>query len=243
MLDTKSMMLISQVYFIILAAVLAIAPRYYMLVFFIYFVAIMAFSMYATRRKMKGAKVPREEIETARQLFSEDNTFQIAMEDEEFVRQLASQAKTSIMTFLFLPVYITIFELVRRNYGTLLSTLQEAGLSEKQAGFLIWLAAFEVMFLISTLSRRIIKQAKQPPMVPRGFVITEKGILLKGSMGGVIGFPLPEGSEVKLDEKRNYVEIALPGGGKLRLYTRKARRVYELLQRFGLREAKAGNSG
>ncbi|ABM80956.1 DUF2208 domain-containing protein [Hyperthermus butylicus] len=243
MLDTRSMMLVSQVYFVILAMVLAIAPQYYMLVFLIYFVAIMAFSMYTSKRRMKGARIPREEVEAARQLFREDNSFQIAVEDEELVRQLTGQAKTAIMTFLFLPIYITIFELVRRNYSSLISALQGAGLSETLAGFVVWFAAFETMFLISMVSRRVVRQAKQPPMVPRGFVVTEKGILLKGSMGGVIGFPLPEGTEVKLDEKRNCVEIVFPGGSRLRLYTRKARRVYELIQRLGLRGAKTGGSG
>jgi len=239
------MLLVSQIYLAILSLVLAVAPQYYMLIFIIYFIAIMGLSMY-TARGGGGTRVPREEVEKARTLLKEDKAFELAMEDEELVRQFAGQAKTMLIMFMLFPVYIAIFRAATTYYNDLVAGLQSLGVSnETIAGFIVWLSVFESMFLVSQLSRRIVVRSgrAQPPIVPHGFRVTERGIIVKGSLGQVIGFPLPDGSEVKLNETKNYVEIKYPRGNRIRLYTRKARKLYEYIQRYGIRREEGQDKG
>lgn len=235
MLSERMMLVIGQVYLAILSLVLAIAPKYYTFVFIIYFVAIMALGMYSARSS-GGRSVPREEIERARTLLKEDKAFELAMEDEELVKQYAGQAKTMLVMLMLFPVYILLFKSASMYHDEIIARLESMGISSTMAGFIFWLLVFETMFAISQLTRRIVARGGrgQPPLVPHGFRVTEKGIVVKGSFGQVIGFPLPEGSEVRLDEAKNYVEIKYPRGNRVRLYTRKARKLYEYIRRYGL---------
>jgi len=237
---TARMLLLSQAYLIVLAAVLAVAPRYYLIVFFVYFAAILLVSAYFSRRSIRGAKVSREEVESARQLFVERNALDVAAEDDELVRIYGRQLKGMLLSFALLPLYWVIFEAARRLQPSFESLLAEYGVGGKLAGFILWVATFEVMFLLSFVVRRFTvggfftaSPTQQPPMVPASYVVTDKGILVKGAMGSIIGFPLPEGTKVRVDERRGFVEIVFKSGSRIRLYTRRARRLYELIVRFG----------
>lgn len=232
--------LISQAYLLVLAAVLAAAPRYYLLVFLIYLAIVFGFSMYASRRSLRGAKVSREEIEASRQLFAEKNALDLAATDDELFKLYSKQVKGMILYIALLPLYWAIFETARRLMPSFEATLSAYGLSTVAARFILWVAAFEAMFAISMLTRKLTvggffttSPAQQPPTVPASYIVTEKGILVRGAIGNVIGFPLPEGTEVILNEQKNYVEIRFKNGGRLRLYTKRPRRLYEIIQRFG----------
>jgi uncharacterized membrane protein len=234
------MLLVSQAYLIVLAAVLAMAPRYYLIVFFVYFAIIMLVSAYWGRRRVKGSRVSREEIESARQLFVERNAFDVAAMDDELMHIYGKQLKGLLLSFLLLPVYWAIFEAARRLQPSFEEFMAGYGLGGKGAGFLLWLITFEVMFLLSFVVRKFtvgsffsMSPSQQPPMVPASYIVTDKGIIIKGAMGSVIGFPLPEGTKVRVDEKRGFVEIVFRSGGKIRLYSKRARRLYELIVRFG----------
>jgi uncharacterized membrane protein len=231
------MVLISQLYLFVLAAVLAIAPRYYLLVLLVYFALVFMFSALSARRTVRGARVSREEVEAARRLFVEKDALDIAAADDELLKLYTRQAKATLITFAFFPLYWAIFEAARRLQPSFAELLEAHGVSGRLAGFLLWVMAFEAMFAISFLSRRLIlgaRASQQPPMVPRAYEVTEKGIVIKGAMGSVIGFPLPDDAEVHLDESKGYVEIVFGKGGRIRLYTKKPRRLYDLIMRFGV---------
>jgi uncharacterized membrane protein len=238
-LSQRTMMIISQLYIIILAYAFAAFPRYVWLLFLIYLGLMIGLSTYSARSS-GGVSVSRQEIERARQLLREENALQLAMEDEELLDLYSKQMKASMISFAIVLLYLPLFWIIRGNYQSLVDGLRKLGVSsEVTAGFIIWLSVFEAMTILNFLvQRRLGLRAGKSiaPMVPKGFIVTDKGIMLKGSLGKVIGFPLPEGTKVTLNEERNYVEIEEPKGGKIRLYTMKARRLYEIITRYGLRK-------
>ncbi len=235
------MVVIGQLLMVILALALAYAPQYYMFIIILYFVGIFGFSMYKSRRA--GSRVSREEIESARTLFKEDKALDLAVEDEDYVRILSKQWKTLIFSFLLFPVYIIIFNIARNAQQSFNEFLASLGLSsEKLAAFILWVIVFEIFFIMNHGVRRVLMGGKSisVPLVPPAYRVTEKGVITKGGFGPTIGFPLPEGSTVELNNERGYVEIRLPKGGTIRLYSKRASRLYEIIQRYGLR--KSGNS-
>ena len=240
MLSRRTMMLISQVYIVILAYAFVAFPRYVWLLFLIYLGLMMGLSAYSARGGVKTS-VTRADIERARQLLREENAFQLAMEDEELLALYSKQMKVSMMSFVVLILYLPLFYVVRYYYKSLVGLLKSIGApSNTVAGFIIWLSLFELMTIVSFLIQRRGGVGDKPivPMVPKGFVVTDKGILLKGSLGRIIGFPLPEGTRVEVNEAKGYVEIIEPKGTRIRLYTMKAKRLYEIIQRYGLRKKK-----
>ncbi len=241
MLSRRTMMLISQVYIVVLAYAFVAFPRYVWLLFLIYLGLMMGLSAYSARGG-GGAGVTRADIERARQLLREENALQLAMEDEELLALYSKQMKASMMSFAVLFLYIPLFYAVRYYYRSLVDLLKNLGApSDTVAGFIIWLGLFEIMTIVSFIIQRRGGLGDKPiaPMVPKGFVVTDKGILLKGSLGRIIGFPLPEGTRVELNESKGYVEIVEPKGARIRLYTMKAKRLYEIIQRYGLRGEKS----
>ncbi len=240
MLSRRTMMLISQVYIVILAYAFVAFPRYVWLLFLIYLGLMMGLSAYSARGGVKTS-VTRADIERARQLLREENAFQLAMEDEELLALYSKQMKVSMMSFVVLILYLPLFYVVRYYYKSLVGLLKSIGApSNTVAGFIIWLSLFELMTIVSFLIQRRggVGDKLIVPMVPKGFVVTDKGILLKGSLGRIIGFPLPEGTRVEVNEAKGYVEIIEPKGTRIRLYTMKAKRLYEIIQRYGLRKKK-----
>ncbi len=232
------MIVVGQLLMVVLALALAYAPQYYMFIIILYFVGIFGFSMYKSRRA--GSRISREEIESARILFKEDKALDLAVGDEDYVRMLSKQWKTLIFSFLLFPVYIIIFNFARNAQSAFNEFLAGLGLtSEKLAAFILWVIVFEFFFVMNHGIRRILMGGKgfSVPLVPPAYRVTEKGIVTKGGFGPTIGFPLPEGSTVELNSERNYVEIRLPKGAVIRLYSKRASRLYEIIQRYGLRKS------
>ncbi len=243
--NERMMMLLGQLFMVVLALVLAVAPRLYLVAIIAYFALIFGISFHKSRRA-GGARVTREEIERARTLLKEDKSFELALNDEEYVNAMSRQAKAMLVPLLLLPIYIVIFReaaVLQPSVSELLS--KHLGISdERVAAFIVWLIVFEVLFLLNQAVRLFTTGRGQQlaPMVPAGFKITDKGIVIKGGLGQVIGFPLPEGTEVRLNEQAGYVEIRLPRSSQpLRLYTRKARRLYDIIVRYGLRGRETGS--
>jgi uncharacterized membrane protein len=239
-MSEKTMIIIGQVFIVVLALILAFMPKLYMIAIIAYFALIFGVSMVRARRSTGG--VSRDEIMRARSLFKEDKAFEVALEDEEYVKAMSRQAKAMMIPLLLFPIYILIFRYVPHIQGNIAHIVGD----EKLATFLVWFAAFEAMFLLNQAIRRITASGgSMAPLVPAGYRVTDKGIVFKGGMGQVIGFPFPEGTKVRLDSERNYVELQLPGSGApIRLYTRKARRLYELIMRYGFKtSAGSGREG
>ena len=78
--------------------------------------------------------------------------------------------------------------------------------------------------------------------MPSSYTVTEKGIIYKGLISKTaIPFPLPEEVEVRLDEKRKFVELVKKDQKArvttvLRLYARNPRRLYQAIRRYGVKE-------
>jgi len=245
--NERMMLLLGQLFMVVLALVLAVAPRLYLVAIIVYFALIFGISFHRSRRA-GGARVAREEVERARTLLKEDKSFELAINDEEYVKAMSRQAKAMLIPLLLLPVYIVIFReaaMLQPRVSEILS--RHLGISdERAAAFIVWLLVFETLFLLNQAVRLFTAGRGQAvaPMVPAGFRVTDKGIVIKGGLGQVIGFPLPEGTEVKLNEQAGYVEIRLPRSPQpLRLYTRKARRLYDIITRYGLRGGQARKDG
>ncbi len=235
-MSEKSMIILGQLFMIVLSLVLAFEPRLYMVAIIVYFGLIVGIGMVRSRRGT-GA-VSREEVLKSRTVFKEDKALEIALEDDEYVKAMSKQAKAMIIPLLLFPLYIVIF-----RYVPLIENKVAPLVGDKRvATFIIWLAAFEAMFLLNQVIRRMSAGKNVvAPMVPAGYRVTPKGIVLKGGMGQVIGFPFPEGTEVRLNAERNYVEIRLPNSGsRIRLYSRKARRLYDIIARYGIGEGRTG---
>jgi uncharacterized membrane protein len=228
------MLVIGQLYLILLALVLAAAPQYYLYVFILYFVAIMGFSTIVSRRRFKTS-IPIEEIERSRTLLKEDKAFEIAMEDEELLKLLGGQMRTLLLTLAFLPLYYVIFRFVRANHDMLAESIASLlGTSTTVGAFLVWLGAFEVMYVVSFASRRLLMRGQVSiPVVPRSFTVTQKGILIRGGMGQAISFPLEESTKVEYDDKRRYVEISTASGARIRLYTKNLKKLLEAIEKYG----------
>ena len=229
-------MIIGQVFMIVLAAVLALVPHLYLVAVLAYFALIFGVSMYRARRTSTGS-VTREEIMRSRTLLREDKALELALEDEEYISAMSRQAKAMLIPLLLFPLYIFIFRyipalenMVKSNYS----------IDPRLAAFAVWLGAFEAMFLLNQLVRRFTAGKNVvAPMVPGGYRVTDKGIVIKGGLGQVIGFPLPDDTEVRLDAEKGYVEIKMPGSNApLRLYSKKARKLYDIILRYGLRGSK-----
>lgn len=240
MLSRRTMLLISQVYVVVLSYAFAAYPHYVWLLFIIYLGLMLGLGMYSARGSF-GKGVNKAEVERARQLFREDNALQLAMEDEELLALYTKQIKGMTSTLLIMVFYLPLFYIVSHYYKDIVARLQAMGIgSQTIAGFIVWLSLFEFMTIIGLwMQRRTgVMGGGPPPMpsVPQRYVVTDKGIVIKGAMGRVIGFPLPEGSKVELNESKGYVEITDPKGVKIRLYSSKARRLYDLITRYGLGE-------
>lgn len=236
MLSERAMLIVSQLYLMVLSLVLSIAPRYYLIVFIAYFAVIIGLSSYVGRARFK-AKYRPEEIKQSRVLLREEKAFELAMQDEELVGIFAKQTKSMLFMFLMFPIYIVLFRTVTANFPQWSESLANTLNGNKLlAGFIIWLVTFEIMYSISLLSRKLIlRERVQIPTIPRSYEITAKGIILKGGFGRTIGFPLPDETKLNVNEARGYVEIVFPKGNPIRLYTKKPRRVYELLEKYALR--------
>jgi len=242
-MDQRTMLIVGQVFIVILAVILALAPNLYKFAILLYFVGIIAISMYKAR-STGSSGVSREEVEKARTLFREEKAMELAAEDEEYLREVSKQVRAMFIPLLLFPVYIVIFQAVPALEPRVAEALQGLGIADARvARLLLWLAAFEGMFALNQVVRKLTGGASKPaPMVPPAYRVTEKGIVIKGGLGRVIPFPLPSGAEVRLDEKRNYVEIEMGKGVRMRFYTRKARRLYELLLRHGVKERGRGGT-
>jgi len=238
-MNEKMMLIVGQVFIVVLALILAFQPRLYLVAIIAYFALIFGVSMFRARRGSGGAS--REEVLQSRTLFKEDKALELALEDEEYVKAMSRQAKAMMIPLLLFPLYILIF----RYVPNLQKSLEGSFSDPRLAAFLVWLAAFEAMFLLNQVVRKVAaRDGAVAPLVPGGYRVTDKGIVFKGGFGQIIGFPLPEGSEVRLNAERNYVEIRLPRSAQpIRLYSRRARRLYEILARRALGGTEDKGSG
>ncbi len=237
----KQRLLVGQAFILVysgLAAVLGRTTKTFVIIMILFVLYIV---WQSRRAKAAGPQVDAEEIDAARVLFEEKKGRDYQMEDVGLVDEVQEQAKAtmymSIGSFVTLGLFFLLWPHLDAIYNAVLPYVNG---SERLAHFIAFLIYFEIVFAASNISYiyAMRKTGKMTVMqMPTEFRITQKGIVFRGLLKKqAIPFPLPEGFEVRVEEKRRFVELVKEEKDKiirLRLYTGNPRRVYDLVKRLG----------
>jgi len=239
---TPRQLLVSQAFIVVYSLLAAVLGRSW-ITFAIIIVLVIAFTVWQSRRQQPPLG-PRggEEVESGRVLYEEKATRELQMRDEGLARDFEAQAKAMMTLNIVMIVSLAYFFLFWNHVGTLYEWIRERIIANDVAAhFLAFLIYFEGYFVISTVLRILaLRRAPKMPMItmPGEYRVTDKGITYKGLMSQTrIAFPLPDDVDVRLDEKRGFVEVVREKGKTvyvLRLYARNPRRLYQVLTRYGL---------
>ena len=107
-------------------------------------------------------------------------------------------------------------------------------------GFLIYFEGYFAITMLNTMWA--VSRIKKLPMVnvPSQYTVTDKGIVIKGMLSTKgIAFPLPNETNVNINEERRFVEIIKEGKRtitKLRFYSKNPKRLYEIIKKYGKME-------
>ncbi len=233
-LRLATQLLLSQVAILLLSFILAYYPGFYLAAILAY-IAVLVGGQYIAQRRSGARETSR--VLSSRTLYSERNIQEVMMSDEELAEEYARIVKTLFLpTMATIPLAIILFMLLPGLYDHLLSL---AGAPETLHNFLKWLLVFETISLLS-ISVRLAAQRKhgQPQVlsIPTSYEVREEGLVLNtGLRPLVIPFPLDaERYELRIDENRRFVELVdRKSGARIRLYSTRPRRVYELIRRLG----------
>ncbi len=233
----------SQISIIVFSLAAAFFRQYYsyiiLLFFIIYFVAMAKLN----KAKASKGKVSVEDLQKAKKFIEEKNAREIMMEDKEISKDMADQMntmKTMMLPSLIVMIYFfTLWKYVPSIGDTLSSYVSDHSI----AFFLAFLLYFEGSFIISWVGRiALIRRAGHLVTInmPTSYTVTDKGILVGGIIGQQpIPFPLNDDVEVNYSEKRRFVEVVQRQGRnviKTRFYTKNPKRLYEIIQRYGLKK-------
>jgi len=235
--------LLGQVSIIVFSVAGAFFRQYYGYIILGYFILFFIVSSKLSKRSISGKKIDLEEFRRARKLVEEKNARDIMMEDPGLANDMGEQMK--VMKVMMLPSVITMlyyFILWSRVpfFGDKLS-LQ---LNDEVLGhFLAFLLFFEGGFLLSWIGRLAMLRRTDRLVtfnMPTQYTVTDKGILIGGVLGSrPLPFPLEGNVKLNIDEKRRFVEIESVAGKnvvKMRFYTRSPRRLYDIIEKYGLRD-------
>ncbi len=238
---------LSQFFIVLYSALAAVLGRGW-LTFALILVLIIGLALFQARRSRGplGAKAKPEEVESGRLLYAEESVRDLQLGDEGLARDFESQSRAILALNAALLVGLVYFVVFWRALDPLYYFFKDNVIdNDIAAHFLAFLTYLEGYFVISTAalfiaSRRIgfITMLN----MPSSYRVTEKGIVYKGLISTTaIPFPLPEGVEVRLNEKRKFVELVRRDEKAktvtvLRLYARNPKRLYSLIRRHGLGE-------
>ena len=187
----------------------------------------------------QSSRVPREKINevlSSRLLYSEGQIEKIMAEDRGLVEEYSKLMKaTTIPLLVTFPLAIGLFIILPGLYTGLVKTL---GLQGPFARMIEWLLVFETISGVTFGLRALMARRHKIThmlMIARKFEIYEKGLVVHAGLRPmVIPFPLDNGYRVVLDEDRRFVELVEDRRKmRIRLYTSRPRRVYELIRRLG----------
>jgi uncharacterized membrane protein len=172
----KTSFAISQLSILLISLVTAFIPQYYVYIFIIYFIIIMAL-MFRSSRKMTKIP-PRRELGSV--LFRESNAIKIAMLDRELTAELKKQFTfmmgfllITFLVFLMFPLYNMFLSIPVHN---LLSSLLDEPVL---VNFLDFLIMYEFVFGILFLLRSIMvgKMSGINIMLPQSYTVYRRGII------------------------------------------------------------------
>lgn len=242
-LEVSPRQILTSLAFIVAYSALAAVLGQNWITFAILLVLFVAFMIFQTRRQEPpfGGKAEASEVEGARTLYSEDEARRLQMSDEgiavDFQAQTRVMMQFNVIMLASLAYFILLWGHVDSIYQIVYSKLVR---NETIAHFIAFLIYFMGYFIISTIGRIIIaRRIKEMPMftMPNEYKVTEKGLAYKGLLRWTyIRFPLPDDTEVRVDEKRKFVELRRKRGRTLyvlRLYAKNPKRLLQVIQRYG----------
>ena len=225
---------VSQAFILFAAFILAYYPSLYVPAI-IAFMVVMGVILY---RGQSGG-VSREkvnEVLSSRILYSEGQLEKIMAEDRGLVEEYSRLMKaTTIPLLVTFPLAIGLFFILPGAYSGLVEAF---GLRGPLARMIEWLLVFETISGVTFGLRALMARRHQVThmlMIAREFEVREKGLVVHAGLRPmVIPFPLGNGYRVVVDEDRRFVELVEDRRRvRIRLYTSRPRRVYELIRRLG----------
>ncbi|MGC9134408.1 MAG: DUF2208 domain-containing protein [Caldisphaera sp.] len=236
--------LLNQAYIIVYSILAAIIGVNYMLfILVIVFVIISMFLQSYLSGSPIGKNTKANEVLQGKRLYHEPETRSIQVKDKQVMLDFQEQSRftmyTTIGMFIGLIYFFVLFKYVpdlSRFLGNYIADYR----IDLFLGFLIY---FEGYFAINMLNTMwAVSRIKKLPMVnvPSQYTVTDKGIVIKGMLTTKgIAFPLPNETNVNLNEERRFVEIVKEGKRtitKLRFYSKNPKRLYEIIKKYGKME-------
>ncbi|ABN70070.1 membrane protein-like protein [Staphylothermus marinus F1] len=212
----KTSLLISQVSILLISLVTAFIPQYYIYIFILYFIIIMAF-MFRSTRKM--SKIPPKK-ELGSPLFKENNAIKIAMLDKLLTAELKKQFTASMSLLLLTFLVFIIFPLYRQFVFVPVHELLSSIIGNPVlVNFLDFFIMYEFVFGILSILRFFImgKMSGVNIMLPQNFILYKKGIIANDRFF----IELTSDLCYKYDLKRHFVELRSRTNKnfRVRLYT------------------------
>ncbi|MEN2999409.1 MAG: DUF2208 domain-containing protein [Acidilobaceae archaeon] len=232
----------SQVFVLIyaaIAAVLGITLQTFLLALVLILVA-----TYVQNRlfsKNPYGKARPEQVLSARKLYEEKNTREIQAQDEGLYLDMQPQLRYMMWLNLSLLPGLAYFFLAWGRLGDLQAFLKTYFESELIVNFLAFLIYMEGFFVVNQLA--LLLAANRVGKVsfinyPTEYTVTSAGIVYRSFISSTaIPFPLPQSIDVRMDEKRSFVDLVTEGKRSstvIRLYARNPKRLYELIRRHSV---------
>ncbi len=236
--------LINQAYIIIYSILAAIiGVNYLLFILVIIFVIISMFLQSYLSGSPLGKNVKAQEVLQGKRLYHEPETRSIQMKDKQIMLDFQEQSRFTMYTTIGMFIGLIYFFVLFRYVPDLANYLKLYLTGYRLDLFFAFLIYFEGYFVITMLNTTwAVNRIKKLPMVnvPSQYTITDKGIVIKGMITTKgIAFPLPNETNVNLNEERRFVEIIKEGKRtvtKLRFYSKNPKRLYEIIKKYGKME-------
>lgn len=239
-MQSKKQILISQLSVLLFAVVAGFLGRtgaiYWAFIFLYFIVYMYLMSRFGQPKHPSSAKA--SELEKGKVLYEEARPFEYVQSDKQYPAEMQEQMKMMNVSMILSFVVLFYFFLA---FGPITQYIAPK-FSDPRIGMTVaYLVLFEGSFLISTVgqlytSARMKKQNKKMVAfnIPRSFLVTTEGIVLKGlASSSGLKFPL-RGFRVELNEERKFVELVNETDKsiyKIRLYTKSPKKLYDIIMR------------
>jgi uncharacterized membrane protein len=239
--QTRKQLLMGQlsiIIFSIAAGFLGRGSKGYWLFVIIYFIAYAYLMQKVGQPGTAEKKAKPAEVESGKLLFEEKSGMQLVSQDREYQLEMQEQMKLMQSNMFIMIGVLAYFFLA---YKPLIQTIAPLFSDPRIGSSVAFLALFEGSFVLSWLGqlytmRKMKKMGKKSIMIntPRGFIITDKGIVYQGIMSKTaLKFPIT-GYQISYNAKRKFVEFVKETDKmimKIRLYTKSPEKVYDIIMR------------
>lgn len=231
----------SQIFVIIyaaIAAVLGITLQTFLLALVLILIATYVQNRLFNKSPFGNARP--EQVLSAKKLYEEKNTREIQAQDEGFYMDMQPQLRYMMWLNLSILPGLAYFFLAWGRLGELQAFLRTYFESELIVNFLAFLIYMEGFFVINQIA--LLLAANRAGKVsfinyPSEYTVTSSGIVFKSLISSTaIPFPLPSMIDVRVDERRSFVDLVTEGKRSstiIRLYAKNPKRLYELIKRHG----------